>query len=576
MRRTLVNQTATRIRVITGIVTVLGLLLIVRLYYIQVLHRDDYEEKATSQYVHTAQDIFNRGTIYYTTKDGEKVGAASMKAGYVLAVNPELITDAEGAYAALAPLLPALAKDDFIKKATLTNRTYVEIDTKVDEVTADKIEALAVDGVQLYRTRWRYYPGHEVGARSIGFIGYTDKDSVQRGKYGLEDAYDEVLYRDNTALSVNFFAEIFSNLGDLVFESEDSKQGDIVTTIEPTVARMLDRVLLDTQDRYGSQLTGGIIMDPKTGEIVAINALPTYDPNNREGANLELFKNPLVENVYEMGSIIKPLTMAAGLDSGVVSPASTYYDAGFIELNTFTIKNFDGKGRGTVSMQEVLNQSLNTGVAHIVGLMGHKRFREYFTNLKLGSETGIDLPNEVSGLVANLESPREVEYATASFGQGIAMTPIATVRALATLGNGGYLVTPHLVKEIDYEDGTKKEVNYPNGSQVFTQDTSETVSRMLSTVVDQALRHGQVALPHHTIAAKTGTAQIANASGGGYYEDKYLHSFFGYFPAYDPKFIVFLYTVEPKGVQYASETLTDPFMDLTKFLINYYNIPPDR
>lgn len=563
-----------RIRVITSFIFILGFLLIVRLYYVQIVQGSAYEERAKRQYVHTSQDIFNRGTIYYTTKDGEKVGAASMKAGYVLAVNPEQVTDAGAAYEKLASYVK-LSRDEFVSKATLPNRTYVEIDAKVSEETAAEIEKLKLKGVQLYRTQWRYYPGHEVGARSIGFIGYTDEGTLQRGKYGLENAYDDILVRDDTALSVNFFAEIFSNLGSLVFDNSTKKQGDIVTTIEPTVARMLDRILMETQERYDSRLTGGIIMDPDTGEIRALSAVPTYDPNNRGDATIELFQNPLVENVYEMGSIIKALTVAAGLDSQVITPASTYYDPGFIELNTFTIKNFDGKGRGTVDMQEVLNQSLNTGVAHIVGLMGHKRFREYFTNLKLGSETGIDIPNEASGLVANLESPREVEYATASFGQGIAMTPIATVRALATLGNGGHLVTPHLVKKIEFEDGTEKDVTYPDGAQVFTPETSEAVSRMLATVVDEALRGGKVALPHHTIAAKTGTAQIAKPTGG-YYDDRYLHSFFGYFPAYDPEFIVFLYTVEPKGVQYASETLTEPFMDLTTFLINYYNIPPDR
>lgn len=571
--RGVVSQSG-RIRVITSFIFILGFLLIVRLYYVQIVQGTYYEERAERQYVHTTQDIFNRGTIYYTTKDGEKVGAASMKSGFVLAVNPEQIINAEDAFRGVSQFL-AVDKNEFIRKATLPNRTYVEIDTRVSEEVAGQIETLELSGVQLYRTQWRYYPGHEVGARSIGFIGYTDAGTEQRGKYGLENAYDDVLVRDNSAMSVNFFAEIFSNLGSLVFDSGDQKQGDIVTTIEPTVARMLDRILMETQNQYNSRLTGGIIMDPDTGEILALNAVPTYDPNNREGATIELFQNPLVENVYEMGSIIKALTVAAGLDDGVITPSSTYYDPGFIELNTFTIRNFDGKGRGTVDMQQVLNQSLNTGVAHIVSLMGHTSFRQYFTNLRLGSESGIDIPNEASGLVSNLESTREVEYATASFGQGIAMTPIATVRALATLGNGGHLVTPHLVKKIEYEDGTEKEVNYPEGAQVFTPETSETVSRMLANVVDQALRGGKVALPNHTIAAKTGTAQIPDPTGG-YYDDRYLHSFFGYFPAYDPQFIVFLYTVEPKGVQYASETLTDPFMDLTTFLINYYNIPPDR
>jgi len=339
---------------------------------------------------------------------------------------------------------------------------------------------------------------------------------------------------------------------------------------------MLDTVLLDTNEKYNSKLTGAIIMDPKTGEIVAMNAVPGFDLNDKSNATIEQFQNPLVENVYEFGSTIKALTMAAGIDSGAIVPSTTYYDSGSLTLDTYTIRNYDGRGRGTVPMQEILNQSLNTGVSWIVTQMGKDSFRDYFKSLKLGSETGVDLPNEAYGLVANLDSPRDVEYATASFGQGIALTPIAVTRALAALGNGGHLVTPHLVKEIRYDDGEVKEIRYPEGSSVFSAETSETISRMLTVVVDDALSNGTVALPNHTIGAKTGTAQIADPVNGGYYDDAFLHSFFGYFPAYDPEFIVFMYTVEPEGVRYASQTLTTPFMDITKFLINYYSIPPDR
>jgi cell division protein FtsI/penicillin-binding protein 2 len=565
-----------RIRIITGCILFLALILIGRLYQVQVLNNKLYTEKAEQQYIHTKQDLYSRGSIYFSTKDGEKVSAASIRNGYVLALNPEMISNPNDVCGALVQFLD-ITLERCTERASLAERTYVEIATTVSEEAAEEIEVLDLKGVSLYRNQWRYYPGHTLSARSVGFVGYTEKsESELHGKYGLERYYDEVLLRDGEVCSVNFFAEIFSNLGDLVYRKDKAQRGDIITTMEPTVARMLDTVLQETNDKYSSKLTGAIIMDPNTGAIYAMNAVPGFDLNDRGSTTIEQFQNPMVENVYEFGSTIKALTMAAGLDSGVVTRQSTYYDEGFVTLNTFTIKNYDGKGRGTVDMQAVLNQSLNTGVSYIAQKMGKEKFREYFLNYKLGSETGIDLPNEAYGLVENLHSPREVEYATASFGQGIALTPIAAARALATLGNGGHLVTPHLVSKIEYEDGTNKDVVYPSGAQVISPETSEEISRMLTTVVDEALGGGKFSMPHHTIAAKTGTAQIADPNGGGYYDDKYLHSFFGYFPAFNPKFIVFMYTVEPKGVQYASETLTEPFMDVTHFLINYYAVPPDR
>ncbi len=563
----------TRIRIITGVMIACMITLIVRLYMIQVVHGDDYRAEGESQYVHTVSELYNRGSVYFTTKDDEKVSAATIKTGYLLAIDPSKLADAEQTYTALSAIIP-LDHDVFIERAKRKEKTYQEISKQVENDDADAISALKIPGVKLYRNQWRYYPGKSLSARTIGFIGY-DGDALV-GKYGLERYYEDTLLRDTDHLSVNFFAELFSNLGNVVFKASDSTEGDIVTTIEPTVARMLDKVLEASQEKWHSNVTGGIIINPMNGEIIALNVVPSYDLNNKVDVRIEDFRNPLVENVYEMGSIIKPLTMAAGLDAGVVTAQSTYYDAGFVKLSDYTIRNYDGRGRGTVDMQEVLNQSLNTGVAHVASLLGKERFRKYFYGLKLGSETGIDLPNEGHGLVHNLESPREVEYATASFGQGIALTPIATVRALSTLANGGTLITPHLIKSIEYTDGTVHDVGYPTGDRVFSEKTSEDITRMLITVVDEALKGGKAKNEYYTVAAKTGTAQIVNPDTQKYYDDRYLHSFFGYFPAYDPQFLIFLYTVEPKGVQYASETLTDPFLELVQFLINYYALPPDR
>ncbi len=562
-----------RIRILSLIVLGVAVILIARLYVIQVAKGASYRETGERQYVHTVHDLYSRGSIYLTTKDGEKVSAATIQSGFLLAINPSRIDDPEKVYASLSAITK-LDHDQFIERAKRTDRTYQEVKQDVTRIEGEAIDALDIPGVHLYRNQWRYYPGKELAARTVGFIGYDDTKLV--GKYGLERYYEDVLSRDNEHLSVNFFAEIFSNLGSLVFDATTEDAGDIVTTVEPTVARTLDRVLIATHEQYESAVTGGIIIDPMTGEVVALSIIPSFDLNNRKEVTIESFQNPLVENVYELGSIIKPLTVAAGLDAGVITSYSTYYDAGYLDLEDRTIRNYDGKGRGTVSMQEVLNQSLNTGVAHIVELLGKERFRTYFLDLKLGSETGIDLPNEAYGLVRNLQSPRKVEYATASFGQGIALTPIAAVRALSTLANGGVLITPHLARSIEYANGKVNTVGFAPGDRVFKEETSEEITRMLVKVVDTALRGGKLKKEHYTIAAKTGTAQIADNVGGGYYEDKFLHSFFGYFPAYEPRFLIFLYTVEPKEVQYASETLTEPFMELTDFLINYYGIAPDR
>jgi cell division protein FtsI/penicillin-binding protein 2 len=562
-----------RIRFITGGILLLALVLLVRLYQVQIVQGNSYDARAESQYVHTVEDMFSRGNIFFTTKTGELVSAATVQSGFLLAVDPTRITDVEAAYSALSGIIE-LNHDSFVGSATLEGRSYVEIEGEVAREDADAISALELPGVYLYRNQWRYYPGKELAARTVGFIGYRGDDLV--GQYGLERYYENVLSRDNERLAVNFFAEIFSNLGNLVFDTTDEEEGNLVTSIEPTVARMLERELMAVNDEWESRTTGGIIMNPKTGEVFALGVVPTFDLNDRSGVEISDFRNPLVEDVYELGSIIKPLTVAAGLDAGAITPESTYYDAGYIELDTATISNFDGKGRGYVSMQEVLNQSLNTGVAHIVATMGKEKFREYFLDLKLGSETGIDLPGETYGLVQNLNSPRDLEYATAAFGQGVAFTPIAAVRALSALANGGILVTPHITQKILYENGKVHEVGFPPGEHVFTEETSETITRMLVEVVDDALMGGAVAKERYTIAAKTGTAQIPDKESGGYYDDRYLHSFFGYFPAYDPEFLIFLYTMEPREVRYASETLTEPFMNITDFLINYYDIPPDR
>lgn len=560
---------------ITAAVCVLGAFIIIgRLYMLQVVHGESYALRADAQFTPPAAPLMERNAIYFSSKEGEPILAATTKSGYALAINPAKVENLDILYNQIADLIP-LSREDFVHKVSAGGRQYALIAEHLSTTTGSELRVRNLPGTIVESDRWRFYPGGSLAAQEVGFVAYDGDE--QNGRYGLERYYEQTLARNGEDLYNNFFVELFGAAREVL--SGEEQTGSLLTTIEPNVQAELERTLAAYSKEWLPKLAGGIIMDPETGEILAMAVHPTFDLNDfsAQGDPL-IFANPLIENVYEMGSIIKPLTVAAGLDSGAITPTTTYDDTGCITLDQKKICNFDGEARGVVDMQEVLSQSLNLGVSFIANKMGSDTVRDYFLQrFGLGSETGIDLPGEVQGLVHNIESsPRRVEYATASFGQGIATTPISTVRALATLANGGKLVTPHLVRAIRYDTGLTRTLSWESSGQALKPESALEVGRMLTKVVDEALVKGANKLEHYSVAAKTGTAQIANPEGGGYYTDRFLHSFFGYFPSYDARFITFLFALEPQGASYASQTLASPFHSLTTFLISYYDVPPDR
>lgn len=561
-----------RIRIISVLIFGLGFILIVRLFFVQVLNQNVYAARADKQYSTPAGNIFSRGAIYFSKKDNTLVAAANVLSGFKVALNPKAIFDREETYKALQPYLK-IDHQTFLAKANKKNDPYEEVAVELSKEQVTEIENLKLPGVSIYKDNWRFYPGGTMAAHALGFLAYKGDDKV--GQYGLERAYDKTLAKPKDEAYVNFFAEVFSNIKDTI--ATDNVQGEIITTIEPAVQQTLESELSLTFNKWHADQAGGIIMNPQTGEIYAMVGLPNFNLNDFGNVeNSSIYRNTMVEDVLEFGSVIKPLVMAGALDAGVLNAQTTYTDKGVVTVNKKEIYNFDKKARGLATMQDVLDQSLNTGMVFTENKLGHDKFRSYMKSYGIGEKTGIDLPNETSGLIKNLDSPRDIEYANASFGQGIALTPIEAARAFSVLANGGKLVTPYLVKEIKYENGQTKEIMHPILKEgIIKKETSEEISRMLVHVYE-AYDDGKHKQEHYSIATKTGTAQVAMDNGKGYYVDRHTHSFFGYFPAYDPKFLVFIFLKNPKEVKYASQTLIPSFVNISKFLLNYYNVPPDR
>jgi cell division protein FtsI/penicillin-binding protein 2 len=353
----------TRIVLISVILFAIGL--IINLYWLQVVNGADYAKKAELQYIRPATSLLNRGSIFLNTKDGTNIQGATLKSGYKIYINPSILTESKTVYQAISEYVD-IDKDDFDKKTSKVNDKYEELADKVPEKEALSIKGLKIPGLGITKEIWRVYPGETMLAHELGILGESASSSLVVGRYGLERSYENILSRSESASEGNVFAELFGDSKTKDSNNISKKEGDIVTTIEPTVQKYLEKVLEQIQNKWRPDTVGGIVIDPNTGEIVAMSSLPTFNPNDTSGVkDARIFSNPLVESAYEMGSIIKPLTMATALDFGAITPSYTYDDTGTMILNGKKISNHDNLIRGMTTMQDLLGQSLNIGAAKI-------------------------------------------------------------------------------------------------------------------------------------------------------------------------------------------------------------------
>jgi cell division protein FtsI/penicillin-binding protein 2 len=290
-----------------------------------------------------------------------------------------------------------------------------------------------------------------------------------------------------------------------------------------------------------------------------------------------VFNNPVLFEAYEPGSIFKPLTVAAAIDAGAITPNTTYTDLGTEMVDGWDkpIGNAEGKVYGEVDMTQVLEDSINTGMIFIMRSMGMETFVDYVKAFGFGEYTGIELDTEVPGTIASLDIGAEVYAATASFGQGITVTPLQIAMAYAAIANGGILKAPQIVDEIHHDDGTIEVRNTRDIAQVMDEKTARTVGAMLVSVIEHG-HGGRAGVDGYYIGGKTGTAQVARTDGIGYAEDNTIGSFAGFGPVEDPRFAMVVRIDNPKDVVWAEATAAPLFGEIAEFLLQYFEVPPVR
>ena len=405
----------------------------------------------------------------------------------------------------------------------------------------------------------RFYPEGTLASSVAGFLGFQGQGRA--GQYGLEEYYEPWLSGQVG----------FKNFLNKVGLAAGSPGSSLVLTIDKNIQFFAEAKLEELVEKWGAEGGNVIIQEPQTGAILAMVSRPNFDPNGYYNYPLEYFINSAVQSSFEPGSSFKTLTMAAALDDGAVSPETKYFDSGEVKVGASSVRNYDLKSNGWQTMTNVLEKSINTGAIFAMRQLGHDKFLEYLEGFRFGEKTDIDLAGEISGSIDNLYTGREINFVTASFGQGVAVSPLQLTNAYSAVANGGRLMRPYVVEKIIKPSGEAVEVRPEVVAEPIAPETAKTLTSMLVSVIENgSIKRARV--PGYRIAGKTGTAQEAKPEGG--YSDFFIHNLVGFGPAEAPRFTILLKLDRPRGIETAAVSLADAFGDIARFLISYYGIPP--
>ena len=558
-----------RIEYTVRVLLCIAVVLVGRLFFLQIIDKSDLQAKNLSQVQVDRKLQSPRGTIY--DRNGKPLAMSVVTKS--LYADPKMIKQSPQEIAELISPYVTMSKENIVK-ALQEDTAFVWLNRMMDADKSKAVQQVIKDnniaGLNFVEESKRYYPNGVLAAQVLGFVGTDDK-----GLDGLEMVLDDEL---KGGVQQEIVAT--DNKGNAIFGSVLSKflpdKGKSVTlTIDATIQfiseRALDKAMIDTGAKHASV----IVMDPKTGEILAMANRPSYDPNNYNQSGEEAFKNIAVTNLYEPGSTFKPIIASAALAAGKWKLDTVYNDKGAFAANGHIIRNWNGEGYGPVRLLDILKYSLNTGMAEIGTLTGADILSKYVRDYGFGSETGIELPGEGAGILYNPDDMSKLDVATMSIGQGIAVTPLQMVRAFGALSNGGAMMKPHIIKSYSNSQG---DVTSTTETSVVGQPVPAETAKTIVDILEKEVSEGggtKAMVEGYHFGGKTGTAQKLDTKHGGYLDGQYIVSFIGFGPVEDPKFVVLVVIDDPqKGSLYGSQLAAPVFKDIVSQLVRYYQMSP--
>jgi cell division protein FtsI/penicillin-binding protein 2 len=555
--------------------TLIGLALLAGLVVFQLLrvqfggdNKDYFQGLSTTISQRPREFSPARGRIF--DRDGELLATNGTQ--YELGLSPAYVVTPRDVATTLSDLLDTSVTDMLI--ATQSDKPYVLIERPVSAGVGETIKALQasgeagnLSGISLTPIPRRLYPGGPLAGQVLGFVAYN-QEGRQVGYFGVEGFYNDLL-SGRPIKGVERYVPF-----DVEPDPTPDQGADLYLTLDRDIQYLVEVTMADAMARYGAVSGTIIVLDPKTGDILGMSSWPTYDPNNFIQYPPTDPQNPAVSGQYEPGSTFKVLTMAAALDSGTVTPGTTFVDSGLLEVGGVFIRNWNRGAFGPVDMTGCLHYSINTCMAELARWMGPTTFYNYMAAFGLGHLTGVDLAAEAAGRLKKPGDPDwfDSDLGTNAFGQGVALTPLQLVTAASAIANGGTMMQPHILARV--QNGAVVHAIQPQVlGRPIKPETAATLNEMLAQSLELGEGGEDVFVPGYRIAGKTGTAQIPVP--GGYDPYRTIASFVGWGPVDDPRFVVLVKLDRPSASIWGSETAAPLFAEMVKRLVVLMEVPPD-